>query len=145
VIILDTDHFNILQIGKGSTYDALSARMNASPGQRFATTVITYEEHMRGWLAGIRRARNVVNQVRSYDQLINLVRFFQAWEILRFDEHSAARFSNLRQQRVQIGTLDLKIASIALEHEATLLSANARDFTQVPSLRVENWLHATVD
>jgi predicted nucleic acid-binding protein len=39
-----------------------------------------------------------------------------------------------------IGTLDLKIASIALEHAAMLLSANARDFEQVPGLRVEDWL-----
>jgi len=41
---------------------------------------------------------------------------------------------------LQIGTSDLKIASIALTHGATLLSANARDFSQVPGLRVEDWL-----
>jgi len=140
VIILDTDHFNILQIGKGPAYDALSARMDASPDQDFSTTVVTFEEHMRGWLAGIQRARDVADQVRPYDQLINLVRFFQAWEILRFDENSAARFSSLRQQRVRIGSQDLKIASISLEAGALLLSANLRDFERVPDLRVENWL-----
>jgi len=140
VIILVTDHFNILQIGRGPAYEALLARMDASPDQRFSTTIVTFEEHMRGWLAGIRRARDVADQVRPYDQLINLVRFFQAWEILRFDENAAARFNNLRQERVRIGTLDLKIASIALDYGATLLSANARDFGQVPGLRVEDWL-----
>ena len=96
---------------------------------------------MRGWLAGIRRARDVVRQVRPYDQLINLVRFFQAWEILRFDENAAKTFRNLRKQRIRIGTLDLKIASIALEQGATLLSANAKDFNQVPGLHVDDWLH----
>jgi tRNA(fMet)-specific endonuclease VapC len=140
LITLDTDHFMILQVGKGPAYNALSARMDASPDQDFATTVITFEEHMRGWLAGIRRAREVADQAMPYDQLINLVRFFQAWEILRFGENSAARFSSLRQQRVRIGTQDLKIASIALEADALLLSANLRDFEQVPGLRVENWL-----
>ena len=139
--ILDTDHFNILQIGKGTSYDTLAAHMDASPDLHFATTVVTFEEHMRGWLAGIRRARDVASQVRPYDQLINLVRFFQAWEILRFDEHAAERFRELRRQRVRIGTLDLKIASIALEQGAILLSANAQDFNQVPGLRVEDWLH----
>jgi tRNA(fMet)-specific endonuclease VapC len=141
VIILDTDHFNILQIGRGTAYNNLSSRMDASPDQHFATTVITFEEHMRGWLAGIRRARDVAGQVVPYDQLINLVRFFEAWEILRFDENAAERFRNLRQQRVRIGTLDLKIASIALEYGAVLLSANARDFSQVQGLRIEDWLH----
>ncbi|MCH8923806.1 MAG: type II toxin-antitoxin system VapC family toxin [Planctomycetes bacterium] len=47
---------------------------------------------------------------------------------------------NLRKQRVRIGTMDLKIASIALANNATLLSANTRDFVQVPSLQLENWL-----
>lgn len=140
MVILDTDHFNILQIGKGSSYDTLAARMGESPDQHFATTVITFEEHMRGWLAGIRRAQDVVAQVRPYDQLIRLVRFFQAWEILPFDESVAGRFRDLRQQRIRIGTMDLKIASIALENDSLLLSANTKDFGQIPVLRVENWL-----
>jgi len=41
---------------------------------------------------------------------------------------------------VRIGTMDLKIASIALDHEATLLSANLRDFEQIPGLHVEDWI-----
>ncbi len=140
MIILDTDHLNILQIGKGVSYDTLAAHMEASSDQHFATTVITFEEHMRGWLARIRRERDVESHVRPYDQLIALIRFFQAWEILRFDESAAEQFQELRQQRIRIGTQDLKIASIALENEAILLSANARDFSQVPTLQVEDWL-----
>ncbi|MEO8497050.1 MAG: type II toxin-antitoxin system VapC family toxin [Planctomycetota bacterium] len=141
MILLDTDHLNILQIGKGIVYHALAARMNASADQHFVTTVVTFEEHMRGWLAGIRRARDVSKQVRPYDQLINLVRFFQAWELLRFDENAARRFGDLRRQRIRVGSQDLKIACIALEMDATLLSANLGDFSQVPGLRVEDWLH----
>jgi len=141
VIILDTDHFNILQLGKGASFKALSGRMDSSPDQHFATTVVTFEEHMRGWLANIRRARSIADEIRPYDQLIKLVRFFQAWEILRFDENSAARFQELRRQRIRIGTLDLKIASIAGTQGAVLLSANVRDFDQVPGLHIEDWLH----
>jgi tRNA(fMet)-specific endonuclease VapC len=96
---------------------------------------------MRGWLAGIRRAREISKQVRPYDQLINLIRFFQAWEVLRFDENAAERFQEFLRQRVRIGTLDLKIASIALEQGALLLTANAKDFSQVPNLRSADWLH----
>lgn len=36
--------------------------------------------------------------------------------------------------------MDLKIASIALTQDALLVTANLRDFEQVPGLRVENWL-----
>jgi tRNA(fMet)-specific endonuclease VapC len=62
--------------------------------------------------------------------------------MISFSEDAASTFRGLRQQGVRIGALDLKIASIALEHGATLLSANARDFDQVPGLRVEDWLHS---
>ena len=141
MIILDTDHVNVLQIGKGASYDTLVDHMDTSPDQHFVTTVVTFEEHMRGWLAGIRRAPDIADQVRPYDQLVNLVRFFQAWEIVRFDKNAAERFRELRRQRVRIGALDLKIASIALEQGAILLSANAKDFNQVPGLDVEDWLH----
>lgn len=48
---------------------------------------------------------------------------------------------HLNSLQIRIGTQDLKIACIALEHDATLLSANLSDFNQVPGLRVEDWLH----
>jgi tRNA(fMet)-specific endonuclease VapC len=140
VIILDTDHFMILQVGRGPAYDQLSARIDASPDQDIATTVITFEEHMRGWLAEIRRARDIAELVHPYDQLIKLVRFFHAWDILRFSEESVTQFNNLRRQRIRIGTQDLKIAAIALETNSLLLSANLRDFDRVPGLQVESWL-----
>ena len=60
MIILDTDHVNILQIGKGTFSDALATRMGATADQHFATTVVTFEEPMRGWLAGVRRERDIV-------------------------------------------------------------------------------------
>lgn len=41
--------------------------------------------------------------------------------------------------RPRIGTMDLKIAAIALANDATLLSRNLRDFGKVPGLRVEDW------
>lgn len=36
-------------------------------------------------------------------------------------------------------SVDLRIASIVLAHQAILLSRNARDFDKVPDLIIENW------
>ncbi len=36
--------------------------------------------------------------------------------------------------------MDLRIASIALEFDATVLTRNFADFKRIPGLRVENWL-----
>ena len=36
--------------------------------------------------------------------------------------------------------MELKIASIALSQDALVLSANLRNFEQVPNLEVEDWM-----
>jgi tRNA(fMet)-specific endonuclease VapC len=118
----------------------LLGRLRASTDQRIATTIVSVEEQMRGWLALIRRERDIHRQVSAYERLGKMFDFFEGWEIVPLDDAAATRFTVLRQQRIRIGTQDLKIAAITLEHNALLLSANLRDFEHVPGLRVENWL-----
>ena len=69
--------------------------------------------------------------------------------VLPFDEEAANHFHRLQSGRVRICTMDLKMASICLAHDATLLTRpfdcaqgtrNLDDFRQVPGLRVENCL-----
>ena len=139
MILLDTDHINVLQ-SIGPQAVALRANMAASADQDFATTAITIEEQMRGWLALIHRYADVYRQIPAYERLVGLFDFFGRWSIAPFDEAAADEFRRLRKERVRIGTMDLKIASTALANGAVLLSANLRDFEQVPKLRVKNWL-----
>ena len=140
MIILDTDHVNVLQTPAHPQYAILSAKMKESGDPIFATTVISVEEQMRGWLAAIHRTRKVHNQILYYTRLIGIVRFFGSLRIRPFNEPAADRFEALWKDRVRVATMDLKIASIALEEDALLLSANLRDFERVPGLRVEDWL-----
>lgn len=46
---------------------------------------------------------------------------------------------SLRRLRIRIGTMDLRIASIALAHGAKLLTRNSVDFAKVPELTIEDW------
>lgn len=141
MIILDTDHINILQNEHTDQCLALTAGMAASLDQDFVTTVITLEEQLRGWLALIHRSHDANRQVSPYVKLNQVVDYFGRWTRLPFDDPAAEMFKDLRSQKVRIATMDLKIASIALVHNSLLLSANLRDFQQVPDLRVEDWLH----
>lgn len=79
-------------------------------------------------------------QVTTYERLRKLFVFLRDWDIVPFDDRAAGEYERLRKQRIRIGTQDLKIASIALVHDALLLSANLRDFRRVLNLRVESWL-----
>jgi tRNA(fMet)-specific endonuclease VapC len=105
-----------------------------------AVSVITVEEQMRGWLAEISRHREPYRQISPYAKLQRQIEVFADWTILPWGAESAELFLSLRQQGVRIGSLDLKIACIALAHDATLLTRNALDFAKVPGLRFENWL-----
>jgi tRNA(fMet)-specific endonuclease VapC len=84
----------------------------------------------------------VRQQVAYYERFVAMFDFFAGWQVLRFDDRAAVEFQRMRSQRVRIATTDLKIASIAIVQDATLLSSNLRDFEKVPGLRVENWLQS---
>jgi tRNA(fMet)-specific endonuclease VapC len=139
MIILDTDHLSVLHYTDHPRCALLVERLE-SANEPIATTVVAWEEQLRGWLAEINRSRTFRDQVSAYDRLGKLAAFVQQWQLLRFDERAAGECDRLRRQRVRIGTQDLKISGIALANDALLLSANLRDFRKVPGLRVENWL-----
>lgn len=118
----------------------LRSRMQAS-GENAALTVITIEESMRGWLAEIqRRTRQPHEQIDLYRRIHLSVEMFARWTMFHWDTESANIFTEHRGKGVRIGTLDLKIASIAMAHDALLLTRNTVDFAKVPGLRFENWM-----
>jgi tRNA(fMet)-specific endonuclease VapC len=94
---------------------------------------------MRGWLSVIASSRNQSNEVVAYQRLQAMLRFFNEIPVLDYSGVDAARFADLRRSKLRVGSMDLKIASIALSHDGLLLSSNLRDFQKVPDLRVEDW------
>ncbi len=139
MILLDTNHISVIKYKDSVAYHQLMANMRTSVDQDFVTSIITAEEQMRGWLAIIHKTSDAEKQVGHYAKLGELFVFFQKWRLLPFDVASAKTFKFLRSEGVRIGNKDLKIASIALTHSLLLLTANTRDFSQVPRLRFEDW------
>ena len=95
---------------------------------------------MRGWIGAIHRIRDPRRQVNAYSRLQHLFRFFATWNVLAWTEAAADYFELWRREKVRIGTMDLKIASIVAATNATLLTRNVSDFDKVPGLRIEDWL-----
>jgi tRNA(fMet)-specific endonuclease VapC len=139
MLILDTDH--LVEYQKGTSPAALRLRDKLQQAnESFSTSIITVEEVMRGWLAAIRRTAKPHDQIKAYSRLRNLFRFFATWEVIDWTNNAADTYAALKQDKTRIGSMDLKIASIALTNHATLLSRILNDFQRVPGLRVENWL-----
>lgn len=139
MILLDTDHLSMLKYEENPRCVRLRERLELASGfDPVATTIVSVEEQMRGWLARIHRERDPHKQIACYEMLGGLLDFYATWQVVQFDSQAAAEFVRLRHLRM--GAHDLKIACIALTHDPVLLSANLRDFSRVPRLRVEDWL-----
>jgi tRNA(fMet)-specific endonuclease VapC len=143
MVILDTDHLTVIQRQSQPIYSVLTTRIRHIPASDLRTTIINVEEQMRGWLAVIGRSRQIQQEIAAYRHLYALLSFFGAIPILEFDEPAAQRFLQLRRSRLRLGSMDLKIAAIAISRGATLLSRNLNDFRRVPGLSVQDWTQGT--
>jgi tRNA(fMet)-specific endonuclease VapC len=137
--LFDTDHISILQRRAGPEYANLLARAaRCAPADR-AFSIVSFHEQVLGAQTFISRSRTPADTIRGYGYLTDILQSFSAAPVLPFDFAAATTYENLRAQRVQIGTMDLRIASIALSRGLTLLTRNTRDFGKVPGLAIEDW------
>jgi tRNA(fMet)-specific endonuclease VapC len=114
-------------------------RVNAVNFEEIAVTVITVEEQMRGWLNNIKQAADADRLVSAYKWLRETVEDFNSVKLLDFNQDALAYYTELRRQKIRIGTQDLRIASIVLSVNGILVTRNRRDFSQVPNLMLEDW------
>jgi len=136
--ILDTDHLSILDRGGIKAQHLLSRLADVNPDE-VAVTIISYEEQTRGWLSHIAKARNLEAQVEIYKELKKQIENYCAIPIIDFDKQSAQEFQRLRKAYPRLGTMDLKIAAIAIVNNATVLTRNTSDFGKIPNLQIEDW------
>lgn len=138
MLVLDTNH--VVELGYRSPAGLrLLGRMDQDSRPN-ATTIVSAEEQLRGWMAELHRERDPHRQTVLYRRLRERIEFYSSWLVLDWDTDAADLFVKHRKQGLRIGTQDLKIACITLAHAATLLTRNLADFRTVPGLRVENWL-----
>ena len=133
--LLDTDTLSRHERG----YKPLSDRITAVPLGQIAVSVISVEEQMTGRLAVVRRARSDEELADAYQGLTTSIRNLYGFHIMTFTEVAIVRYNLLLSMRLNIGKMDLRIAAIALEAGAMVITRNLRDFQRVPELICENW------
>jgi tRNA(fMet)-specific endonuclease VapC len=138
MILLDTDHVTVLRMPHSQRRDYLVARLAEAADEDMGVAIVTVEEQMRGWLAAIAKERQPRRQFAPYRELAGLFEFFAEFTIAPFDAAAVDAFEQFG--RIQISTMDKKIAAIALANRALLLTANRRDYERIPGLRFENWM-----
>jgi tRNA(fMet)-specific endonuclease VapC len=136
--IFDTDHLSVLDRGGVKAQSLLQKLAGVDPTQ-VATSIISYEEQMRGWLSYLAKTQTIDKQIEAYSQLKRQLINYCSIPILEFDQQAAQEFQRFKKLYPRLGTMDLKIAAIALVNQAVLLTRNTSDFGQIAGLHIEDW------
>ena len=143
--LLDTDHMSFMQRGTVEGQQLFRRLMSSNIAP--ATTIVTYEEQMRGWLDVLARSTKFEAQVCAYQLLHQHTTNYQRITIFPFDGAAIQEYNQLRKIYSRLRKMDLKIAAIAITNKSILLTRNQRDFSQFSLLykvktgfSSENWL-----
>jgi tRNA(fMet)-specific endonuclease VapC len=134
--VLDTDIISLFQ----RRHPVVMARV-AAAGQanQVVVSVITIDESYAGCHSRILRAKNEVAIVDAYAGLAQVASVFGSFSIVPFSLPALVRYKRLGQLKLNVKKNDLRIAAIALEAGATVVTRNLRDFRRVPGLACEDW------
>ena len=113
--ILDTDHLSILQRRSQPDYDRLQTRLQQQPLQEISTTIVSFQEQVRGWLSYLNQARDSAGIIRAYAEMHELLGYYCRASVLPFHRDAQDRFADLRHQRIRV----------AIDADWALLSARS--------------------
>ncbi|BAT53023.1 hypothetical protein NOS3756_19680 [Nostoc sp. NIES-3756] len=133
--VLDTDHVSLFQ----RQHPNVVQRVNQTNPQDIAITIVTVEEQLRGRLNIIRKAESSEILLTAYTRLLTNLNFFQSINVVNFNHDALNHYQALINQRIRIGTQDLRIAAITLSVHGVLVTRNRKDFAKVPNLQLEDW------
>jgi tRNA(fMet)-specific endonuclease VapC len=136
--VLDTDSLSLLERGNPK----IQERLRQVNTDSVAISIVTAEEKMKGRLAAINSLSGIERIDRlavAYRDLQSSIEDLQALPILPFSELAKDRYRDLLQQKIRVGSHDLRIAAIVLSVEGILVTRNRRDFERVPNLQMTDW------
>lgn len=133
--LLDTDHISLHQRG----HPAILRKFHEIPERDIAASIVSFEEQLRGWLEVIRRVEQSDKLPLAYRSLSEMQRYFCRITIVGFDAGTQLMYQNLRKEHRRLGSFDLRIAASALALDAILVTRNLCDFSQIPSLTIQDW------
>jgi tRNA(fMet)-specific endonuclease VapC len=133
MFIFDTDVIsNVLKMNPSPSL--LRRIACISPDEQF-TTAITIGELVFGAFRS-RRPQYFLDKLKEL-VIPNI-------QILSFNESSAYIYGELRAELEAkgqpIAEPDLRIASIALNHDSILVTGNTKHFSRIPALKIEDWI-----
>lgn len=128
--LLDTDILSYFLKGDKAVEEKIKIYLNLYG--KITISNITYYEILSG-----------LEYKEAYKQIQNFEQFTQKCTILNLTfislKISAKIFGDLKRKGITIGTADLLIAGIAIEHQLQLITNNEKHYGPIQDLEIDNW------
>jgi len=102
---------------------------------------VSFHEEIVGWNKFLSRATNSQAMVKAYSKFERILENFGSMQLIPFDDQAAEVFDEIvRKGSRRVGTMNLRIAAIAIANQAILLTRNTADFERIPNLQIDDWM-----
>jgi tRNA(fMet)-specific endonuclease VapC len=135
VFVLDTDILSLHQ----RKHPRVEAAVTAHATDVLCVSTVTVEEQIGGWLALAKSAKAPPQHEHAAMFLAALVVSWGQFALVPLTLPAIARFESLVKAKLNVKRNDLRIAAIALELSATVVTRNRGDFGRVTGLKIEDW------
>lgn len=128
--LLDTDHLSAhLRRPAG-----LAHRFFQYSGRLYTPSIALAELYVWAY-----RRSDPTEALEAIDKML-----FHEVSVVNYDGDCAREFGRvrmeLRRQGIEVPTVDLMIASVALVYDLTMVTHNTADYHHIPGLRLDDWL-----
>src|SRR5437588_505188 len=128
--LLDTDHLSAhLRRPSG-----LAHRFFQYSGRLYTPSIALAELYVWAY-----RRPDPTSALASIDKML-----FHEVSSVDYDDDCAKEFGRvrmeLRRQGIEVPSVDLMIASVALVYDLTMVTHNTTDYQNIPGLRLDDWL-----
>ena len=130
--LIDTDILSFYMKGDESVRSQVEEYLFAGDFDQLTISEITYYEIRAG--LEHKQARKQIRQFEDFAANCKIVKLTKSSL-----DVSANRYGKLRRRGIEIGTPDLLIAGIAIDHDLTLVTNNLKHYRPIEGLKLANW------
>jgi tRNA(fMet)-specific endonuclease VapC len=133
--VLDTNTLTLL----GQSHPRVMANLASHTRDTVVITTVNVEEALGGWYTRARNAKTKADLATASQRLAEAAMLIGRFPVYPLTEPAIDQYAQLVRLKLNIGKNDLRIAAIAMELGAVVVTNNVRDFGRVPGLVTEDW------
>jgi tRNA(fMet)-specific endonuclease VapC len=137
IYLLDTSTFSLLEFDHQLVMQRLAITMINR--DKVLISTVTIDESLGGWYTRLRKFKDLNEQAKVHAAMANSMLLLSKFAIVPMTASSLHQADQFIKAKINIGRADCKIAALALEMGAVVVTRNIRDFNRISGVACEDW------